>query len=234
LPHYIFHHYYVAVIRSIYYIALLHSGFHYFLLFRLTIGSTSNDIITSNYSSTQLGDALTTPCTGITIQTPSPHPTLPSPYFLASSCCYCQTSGFLRERLPSGAAAGVHISLTLSRASYHLLICLIVHRLSKTPAAYHHGRRRRHRSHHGGSYGPLRHWQHRHAAGAVLMSRWAPRLAFTLGAAAEENVCSLTARPPHTSLILCALLYISVHIQTILLILRISLNIMHIQELEYL
>ncbi len=52
-------------------------------------------------------------------------------------------------------------------------------------AAYHQGRRRRHWSCHDGAYDPFRHWQHRHAAGAVRVSRWASGIASALGAAAE-------------------------------------------------
>jgi hypothetical protein len=108
----------------------------------------------------------------------------------------CQTQGFPRERFFPRGAAGAYIHLTLSHASYRLLTCLIVHRLGRTPAAYHHGRRRRHWSRHDEAYSPPSHQQHCHAAGAFLMSRWTPGMACPPGAAAVGDVGYWTAQPP--------------------------------------
>jgi len=105
--------------------------------------------------------------------------------------------GFFARSFPPRGAAGVHIHLTLSHASYRLLTCPTAHRRSRTPAAYHHGRRSRHRNRHDGAHDPLCHWQHRHAAGVFLMSRWTPGATCPLGAAAEGGVGSRTAQPPH-------------------------------------
>ena len=104
--------------------------------------------------------------------------------------------GFFVRSFPPRGAAGVHIHLTLSHASYHLLTCPIVHWRRRTPAAYHHRRRRRHQCRQDGAYDPLRHRQHRHAAGVALMSRWTLDLTSPLGAAAEGDVGYRTAQPP--------------------------------------
>jgi hypothetical protein len=69
---------------------------------------------------------------------------------------------------------------------YHRITCPIVHLLSCTPAAYHNWSRRLHHSSHNGLgvynhlpgvYDHLPHWHHCYAAGADLMSCWAPGLA---------------------------------------------------------
>jgi hypothetical protein len=73
---------------------------------------------------------------------------------------------------------------------------ILVHRLGRAPAAYHHGRRRRHRSRHDGAYYPLSHQQHRHAAGANLMSRLTSRLACPPRCCRRGDVGYRTAPPP--------------------------------------
>jgi hypothetical protein len=126
-----------------------------------------------------------------------PHPlTSLSTSIITPPAATVKPRGFFMRSFPPRGAAGVYIHLTLSHASYRLLICPIVHWRRRTPAAYHHGRRRRHQCRHDGAYDPLRHRQHRHAAGVALTSCWTPGLTCPLGAAAEGDVGYRTAQPP--------------------------------------
>ena len=126
-----------------------------------------------------------------------PHPlTSLSTFIITPPAAIVKPQGFFMSSFPPRGAAGVYIHLTLSHASYRLLICPIVHWRRRTPAAYHHGRWRRHQFRHDGAYDPLRHRQHRHAAGVALTSRWTPGLTCPLGAAAEGDVGYRTAQPP--------------------------------------
>jgi hypothetical protein len=98
-----------------------------------------------------------------------------------------QTLGvFLVTGFPPSGAAGVHIHLTLSHTSYHLLNCPIDHRRSWTRAAHRHGRKRRCWSPHDGPY-PLRPRQHSHAAGTDPMPRWASGRECPLSVAGGED-----------------------------------------------
>ena len=127
-----------------------------------------------------------------------PHPLTPlRTSIITPPAATVKLQGFFVRSFPPWGAAGVHIHLTLSHASYHLLTCSIVHWRSRTPAPCHPGHRRRRRSCHDGAYDPFRHQQYRHAAGVALMSRWTPGLTCPLGAAAEGDVGSRTTHPPH-------------------------------------
>ena len=126
-----------------------------------------------------------------------PHPlTSLSTPIITPPAAIVKPQGFFVRSFPPRGAAGAHIHLILSHASYHPLTCPIVHWRRRIPAAYHHWCRRCHQFRHDGAYDPLRHRQHRHAAGVALMSRWTPGLTSPLGAAAEGDVGYRTAQPP--------------------------------------
>lgn len=67
------------------------------------------------------------------------HPTSLSTSITIPPAAVVKPQGFLVRGFSPWGAAGVHIHLTLSHASYHRLTCPIVHRLSRAPAAYRHG-----------------------------------------------------------------------------------------------
>ena len=126
-----------------------------------------------------------------------PHPLTPlRTSIITPPAATVKLQGFFVRSFPPWGAAGVHIHLTLSHASYRLLTYPIVHWWRRTPAAHHHGRRRRHQCRHDGASDPRRHRQHRHAAGVALLSRWTPGPTCPLGTAAEGDVGYRTAQPP--------------------------------------